>query len=64
MVGDVTAYRLYVLSSDGHITGPPDTIECEDDRGAIETAKQLLDGKAIEVWDGNRLVIRVEPNNG
>lgn len=64
MVGAVPAYRLYVLSSDGHITGPPDIIECEDDRGAIETAKQLLDGKTIEVWDGKQLIIRVEPNNG
>jgi hypothetical protein len=55
-----TSYRLYKLRG-GHITEPALVIECADDHGAIEKAKQQLDGLAIEVWHGPRLVIRLEP---
>jgi hypothetical protein len=36
-------------------------VECEDDHAAIESAKQFVDGKAIEVWDEGRIVVRLEP---
>jgi hypothetical protein len=55
-----TAYRLYKLRG-GRITGPAEVIECVDDHGAIEKAKQQLAGLAIEVWHGPRLVTRLEP---
>lgn len=61
MAGAMTAYRLYFVGSDGHIAGPPEVVECADDQAAIEAAKQLLDGKAIEVWDKARIVIRLDP---
>jgi hypothetical protein len=55
------AYRFYFLDSAGHIARPPMIVECEDDRAAIESAKQFVDGKAIEVWDEGRIVVRLEP---
>jgi hypothetical protein len=57
----MTAYRFYFLDSAGHVAGPPDIVECADDRAAIEAAKALVNGKAIEVWEMARIVIRLEP---
>jgi hypothetical protein len=57
----MTAYRCYCVDSDGHIGGPPAIVECADDRAAIEAAKALVNGRAIEVWDRMRRVIRLEP---
>jgi hypothetical protein len=53
-------YRIYWLERD-HVIGPPMVIECPDDQAAIEAAKVMLDGKAIEVWEAARVVIRLEP---
>jgi hypothetical protein len=57
----MTAYRFYSLDSDGHIAEPPTVAEFPDDRAAIEAAKALLNGKAIEVWEMARVVIRLAP---
>jgi hypothetical protein len=54
-------YRLYTITPDEHIQAPPAVVECEDDQAAIERAKQLLDGRAIEVWQLDRRVTRLEP---
>jgi hypothetical protein len=32
-----------------------------NETAAVEEASQLLDGTAIEVWDQDRLVVRLEP---
>ncbi len=55
------AYRFYYINSDGHIAGPPPVVVFADDRAAIKAAEALLDDKAIEVWDRDRVVIRLEP---
>lgn len=60
-IGRMTAYRLYTLGSDGHIEGPPTIVECDDNQAAVERAKELLNGKAIEVWERKRLIVRLEP---
>jgi hypothetical protein len=49
-------YRIYSVTEDGHIRGVPEAVECDDDRGAIDRAKALLDGLDLEVWDGPRRV--------
>ncbi len=54
-------YRFYYVDSDGHISEPPRIADFRGDRGAIKAAEALLNGKAIEVWDGGRIVIRLEP---
>lgn len=57
----MTAYRIYVLDPEGHVTGPPQIVECTDDQDALRQARQCLDGKPIEVWDGSKRVGRLEP---
>lgn len=52
----VPAYRIYAIKKDGHISGPPEVIECADDREAVEKARQHLDGYDIEVWRGSEPV--------
>ena len=55
-------YRIYALDSTDHIFRPPIVLECDDDQAAIEEAKQLLNGAAIEVWEQKRRVVRLEPH--
>ncbi len=57
------SYRIYTLSRDEHINRPPRVITCEDDAAVLEEARQLLDGHALEIWDGTRLVGRLEPDH-
>jgi hypothetical protein len=42
---------------------PATVIDCPDDSAAIENAKELPDGQAIEVWDHARLVARLDPED-
>jgi len=53
----VTHYRAYPVDRSGHIAGAATDLTCDDDATAIEQAKSLVDGRDIEVWDGERLVI-------
>ena len=52
--------ELITVGDDGHFIGfePP---VCEDDAEAIERAKRLIDGHAIELWSGARFVAALEP---
>jgi hypothetical protein len=52
------AYRVYVVTDDGHIVGPPHIIECSDDQEAMGKAVQYTNGKAVELWDGARFIVR------
>jgi hypothetical protein len=52
-------YRLYQLDKNGHIVGPPDGFICDSDQDAIEIAKRLIDGQDAELWQLDRLVIRL-----
>jgi hypothetical protein len=42
---------------------PPTVIDCPDDGAAIENAKELLDGRVIQVWDHDRLIVRLDPDD-
>ena len=53
------AYRLYPMSRDSHIAGPPTVIDCADDQEAAQAAERLADGHALEVWDSARFVVRI-----
>ncbi|WP_168195367.1 hypothetical protein [Bradyrhizobium sp. NAS80.1] len=35
----MSSYRVYVLDENGHVTGPPHVIMCDDDQQAIYYAK-------------------------
>jgi hypothetical protein len=55
-------YRVYVLNERNRISGPAQFVDAINDDRAIEMAAQLLDGRAIEIWERDRLVFRVTPN--
>jgi hypothetical protein len=50
-------YRVYTVGREGHFIGV-EPLTCTDDSEAIEEAKRLVDGHDIELWRGERLVIR------
>ena len=52
-------YRAYVIDQDGHFVSFEPMV-CTDDAEAIEKAKRLVLGYAIELWSGDRLVTRLE----
>jgi hypothetical protein len=52
-------YRAYSVGNDGHFIGF-EAFACADDSEAIERAKRLLSGCDIELWNGPRLVIKLE----
>jgi hypothetical protein len=59
----MVSYRIYTLDPTEHIRDPPTVIECENDQDAIEKAKQLLNGGVIEIWEQQRLIARLTPDN-
>ena len=52
-------YRAYTVGDDGSFIACIDLL-CDNDEAAIEEAKRLLDGRAIELWQGERRVVRME----
>jgi hypothetical protein len=57
----VPTYRIYTFDKGGHVREPPKVVEYENDEAAVKEAKQLLDGKLIEVWEQARRDIRLDP---
>jgi hypothetical protein len=55
-------YRLYALNERNRIFGSARHISAIDDRTAIEMTPQFPDGRAIELWQADRLVFRLTPN--
>jgi hypothetical protein len=55
------AYRVYTVDKYGHISGPADIIDAADDEAARQEAKRMLDGHAIEIWDGTRRIAKFDP---
>ena len=56
----MTLYRLYFVDSDGHIHSAED-VECPSDRTALTVAATLLSAQpVVEVWEGARVVGRID----
>lgn len=55
----VAEYRAYAVGHDGRLVGSRAFV-CDSDADATVWAKQLVDGHDIELWSGDRLVIRLE----
>jgi hypothetical protein len=51
----MTDYRAYIVGTDGHFKGA-EIIAAPDDETAIETAKKLVNGSGVELWDMDRKV--------
>lgn len=54
----MTGYRLYCLDGANKVTSA-EWIDADDDKAAIEVAKELMDGQECEIWQGTRLVARL-----
>ncbi len=57
----VQAYRLYAVNAEGRIDQPPSVIEAGNDDEAVAKAKALLNGRDVELWLGDRLVMCLRP---
>jgi hypothetical protein len=55
----VTDYRLYGLDGVNKVASG-EWIDAEDDDKAIEIARNRMDGHDCELWQGRRLVARLE----
>jgi hypothetical protein len=55
----VPEYRAYIVGVDGRFIGFEPLI-CRDDGEAVAKAKRLLAGHDVEVWSGERLVVRLK----
>jgi hypothetical protein len=56
-------YRLYHLDKAGHIAKPPDGFTSKNDEVAIARAMLLVAGKDVELWQLDRLVVRLQAPN-
>jgi hypothetical protein len=54
----MTEYRAYTVGLDG--TSQAEPLVCRDGGEAIAKAQRLVDGHDVEVWSGDRFVIRLE----
>jgi hypothetical protein len=59
-VTQVSEYRVYTFGQDRHIAGVRRFV-CQNDTDAAIWAKQLADGKDVELWTGDRLVTHLNP---
>jgi hypothetical protein len=55
-------YRVYWLGGEGRIDGA-EIIQAVDDREASATARGMIDGRCVELWDGGRFIGRFDPAN-
>ena len=55
-------YRVYIVGQDGHFIDAIN-LNCADDGAAIESAKQLVDGRDIELWQEGRMVTKLVSSN-
>jgi hypothetical protein len=53
-------YRVLTVDNKGHTWGPQFNFTCDDDEQAIDRARQLKRHLAVEVWQAERLVAKIE----
>jgi hypothetical protein len=59
-------YRICLYDHLGHLVAPAQIISAADDEAAVREASGFLDGRYIEIWEGQfaRLVRRLAPLEG
>lgn len=55
----MASYRLYGLDGVRKVASA-EWIEADGDDAAIEVAKDMMDGRDCELWQGPRLVARID----
>jgi hypothetical protein len=56
-------YKLYRLSAANRVKAPPIILDCADDIEAIREAGKYLEGGSVELWNGNKLIKKLESNS-
>ena len=56
-------YYAYILGGDGHIQRRED-FDALDDEAAVARARQWVDGRDIEIWQGARMVAVLPAKEG
>jgi hypothetical protein len=59
----VNEYRAFIVGQDGHFASCR-TFCCTGDAEAIVWTKQLLDGREVELWSGERFIVRLRGDDG
>ncbi len=59
----MSEYRFFSIKLDGHIAGPAVEQDCPNDAAALKEARQLVNGRDIEVWQSTRLVAYLTSND-
>ena len=54
-------YRAYFVGSDGHFVRFVG-LSCSDDAEAVEQARRLIEDQDIELWSGERFIVRLSKN--
>ena len=52
-------YRAYIIGQDGHFIKSV-ILDCDNDDAAIESAKQLVDGHDVELWQLDRQIAKFD----
>ena len=52
-------YRAYIIGLDGKFSKFVE-LDCADDDAAIESAKRLIDGHDVELWQRDRRIARFD----
>jgi hypothetical protein len=55
----MTRYSAYIIDSDGELKNLV-SLECADDKVALEKAKQLVGGHYIELWQYTRKIAKFD----
>jgi hypothetical protein len=56
----IQAFQAYLIGPDGHIIMRVD-LHCADEDSAKESAQQLVDGNAAELWQQDRKIATFTP---
>jgi hypothetical protein len=56
------SYRLYTIGNDNQLTGRIE-MACQDDEAAKLLARQMVNGRAAELWCGTRMVAVLKPRS-
>jgi len=56
----MTEYRAYVIGSDGHVVSAT-ALVCGNDEQATAEIRTFLLERTVELWSGDRFVIRLYP---
>jgi hypothetical protein len=52
-------YRVYIIGRDAHFQDCV-ALDCADDDGAMEQAKQLVNGHDVELWQYGRKIAKFD----